>query len=131
MNKFLTLSVLSLLMLGNQSSAMEKKKCEKLEEWEKYEQQQLKLKERIFGIVTQYPYDLTKLDNLHLDSLGENDQANVLCRIICNSNNPLNNRNLLIKKLIKKGFKVNGLDQRGVTPLSNAVARYIFNLGKV
>ena len=128
MNKFLTLSVLSLLMLGNQSSAMEEDK--------ELEQRKNKLKVTIFNMAVQYPEKLLELNDPLLDSLNSNDQANVLSGIICLTKSGTCCSDMIKALVETHGFDLNGgLDSNGLTPIACAADTYMMGgnclLGKV
>ena len=90
MNRFLTLSVLSLLMLGNQSRAME------------LEQRKFNLKEKIFTMVSKDPTSLSNLNDSLLGSFNENDHADVIGIIIVYEKEQPNVCTTVIETLVEK-----------------------------
>ena len=112
MNKFLTLFVLSLLMLGNQSRAME------------LEQRKNKLKATILEMAVLDSNVLSKLNTPLLNEFNSEDHADVLCAIICVTEPKI--CSCEIETLVKNNqFDVNGLDVFGFRPLTHATNNYL------
>ena len=108
MNKFLTLSALLLLMLGNQSGAME------TEEVKKLGQLLLGAKNHLKSEIVKKARDSESLSKLlgnpFIGLFDENDHAEVLIRIIHKTMKQPNVCHTAIKKLVKKHkFGVNGI----------------------
>ncbi len=127
MNKFLTLSVFSLFMLGSQSSAMETEKVKKLG------QLLLGAKNHLKSEIVKKARDSESLSKLlgnpFIKLFDEDDHADVLSETAYDIMDKQNVYSEIIETLVNKhGFNVNGFDGRGRTPLRVASILYVVGL---
>ena len=128
MNKFFTLSVLALLMLGNHSGAMET---------EVLKQRKKELKGKIGVMVSKDPKYLLELKETSLEAIllsnafNSGDHADVFSKIITDTKDKPFFCCTIIEKFVKEfKFGVNGFNLWGTTPLTCAVSLYLIGLVK-